>query len=168
MLHNLASGRSCHDTGTLHWSHIEYARVSDYTIPLDSILKKRPAVADILIVGAVRAMILAHSVGHILSDNGFYNFGWLKGNVVIIDAGTRPYAALMLKGEFNKKVMSRFWSNLNLSVQPTTLEMHRQQWRSAGCDMVIALKAYDEAWFNIIADIESNYGSLKALCEEEF
>ena len=34
--------------------------------------------------------------------------------------------------------------------------------------MVTALKAYDEAWFNIIADSESNYGSLKAWCEEEF
>ena len=69
MLHNLASGRSCHDTGTFHWSHIEYAWVSDCTIPLDSILKKFPAVTDIVIVGAVRAMILAHSVGHIMSDS---------------------------------------------------------------------------------------------------
>ena len=66
-----------------------YAWVSDYTIPLDSILKKCLAVADILIVGAVRAMIPAHSVGHILSDNGLYNFGWLRGNAIIIDAGCR-------------------------------------------------------------------------------
>ena len=46
--------------------------------------------ADIVIVGAVRAMILAHSVGHILSESGFYKFGWLNGNVVIIAAGSRP------------------------------------------------------------------------------
>ena len=108
MLHNLANGRSCHDTGTLHWSHIEYALVSDYTIPLDSILKKCLAVTDIMIVGAVRAMTLAHSVGYILSDSGFYNFRWLTGNIVIIDGGSRPYAAVMLKGGFNRKVMSKF------------------------------------------------------------
>ena len=108
MLHNLASGRSCHDTGTSHWSHIEYAWVSDYTIPLDSILKKFHAVTDVVIVGAVRAMILAHSVGHILNDNGLYNFGWLRGNAVIIDAGCRPYAAVMPKREFNRLVMLTF------------------------------------------------------------
>ena len=69
-------------------------------------------------------MIRAHSIGHILSDNGFYNFGWLKGNVVIIDAGGRPYAAVMLKRDFNRKVVSKFWSNLRLLVHPTTLEKH--------------------------------------------
>ena len=145
MLHNLASGRSCNDTGTLHWSHIEYAWVSDYTIPLDSILKKCLAVTDIVIVGAVRAMILAHSVGHILSDSGFYNFGWLKGNVVIIDVGSRPYAAVMRRGDYNRKVMSKFWSNLRLLVHPTTSEKHREQWSRAGCDMSTAMKAYDDA-----------------------
>ena len=107
-------------------------------------------------------MILAHSVGHILSDNGFYNFGWLKGNVVIIDAGSRPYAAVMLKGDFNRKVMSKFWSNLKLLLHPTTLEKHRQQWNRAGCDMSTALKAYDDSWLSIIADSDSMYGSLEA------
>ena len=112
-------------------------------------------------------MILAHSVGHILCDNGFYNFGWLKGNVVIIDAGSRC-AAVMLKSDFNRKFMSKFWSNLRLLVHPTTLEKHRQQWSGAGCDMSTALKAYDDAWFSIIAGSESMYGSLEALCEEAF
>ena len=84
-----------------------YAWVNDYTIPLDSKLKKCPAVAERIIVGAVPAMILAHSVGHILNDNGLYNFGWLRGNVVIIDAGSRPYAAVMLKRDFNGLVMSK-------------------------------------------------------------
>ena len=143
-----------------------YAWVSDYTIPLDSILKKCPAVADIVIVGAVRAMILAHSVGHILSDNGLYNFGWLRGNAVIIDAGCRPYAAVMPKREFNRLVMLKFWSNLSLLVQPTTLEKHKQQWRGAGWDMSTALKAYDDAWLRIIADSESMHGSLEAWCAE--
>ena len=85
--------------------------------------------ADVVIVGAVRAMIRAHSVGHILSDNGFYNFGWLRGNVVIIDVGSRNNDALMLKGEFNKQVISNVWSNLKLLAHPTTLEKHKQQWR---------------------------------------
>ena len=80
-----------------------YAWVDDYTIPLDSILKKCFAVADVVIVGAVCAMILAHSVGHILTDNGLYNFGWSRGNVVIIDAGSRPYAAVMLKRDCNRQ-----------------------------------------------------------------
>ena len=131
-----------------------YAWVSDYTIPVDSILKKCLAVADIVIVGAVRAMILAHSVGHIPSCYDFCNFGWLKGNVVIIDAGSRPYAAVMLKGEFNRKVMSKFWSNLQRLVHPTTLEKHKQQWRAAGWDTSTALKVYDDAWFSIIAHSE--------------
>ena len=87
-------------------------------------MKKFPAVTDILIVGAVRAMIRAHSVGHILSDNGLYNFGWSRGNVMIIDAGSRPYAAVMLKPDFNTTVIVKFWSNLRLLVHPTTLEKH--------------------------------------------
>ena len=103
-----------------------YAWVNDYAIPPDRILKNCPAVADIIIVGAVRAMILVHSIGHKLSDNGFYNFGWLKGNVVII-GDVSHCAAVMRRGEFNLKVTSKFWSNLRLLVHPTTLEKHKQQ-----------------------------------------
>ena len=66
-----------------------YAWVSDYAQPLDELLKKCPDAADICIVGAIRAMLRAHSIGHILSDNALYNFGFLQGNVVIIDAGSR-------------------------------------------------------------------------------
>ena len=123
--------------------------------------------ADVVIVGAVRAMIRAHSVGHILSDNGFYNFGWLKGNVVIIDAGSRPYAVVMLKGEFNTKVMSTNLSNLRLLLHPTTLDKHKQPWRE-NIDMSTALKAYDDAWLRIIADSESAHESLDGWCEEAF
>ena len=143
-----------------------YGSICDYSVPLDSIVKKFPAVTDILIVGAVRAMIRAHSVGHMLSDNGLYNFGWLRGNAVIIDAGSRPYAAVMLKREFNRTVIVKFWSNLKLLVHPTTLEKHRQQWSGAGCDMSTALKAYDDAWFRIIADSDFMNGSLEAWCAE--
>ena len=100
-----------------------YALVNDYAIQLHRILTKCLAVADIIIVGAVRAMIRAHSIGHIMSDNGFYNFGWLKGNVVII-CDVSHCAAVMRRGEFNLKVTSKFWSNLRLLVHPTTLEKH--------------------------------------------
>ena len=48
-----------------------YGSICDYSIPLDSIVKKFRAVTDIVIVGAVRAMIRVHSVVHIVSDNGF-------------------------------------------------------------------------------------------------
>ena len=87
---------------------------------------------------------------------------------MIIDAGCRPYAAVMPKREFNKLVMLQFWSNLSLLVQPTTLEKHKQQRRGAGWDMSTALKVYDDAWVSIIADSESMHGSLEAWCEEEF
>ena len=144
-----------------------YAWVSDCAIPLDRILKKCLAVADIVIVGAVRAMIRAHSIGHIMSDNGFYNFAWLKCNVVII-CDVSHCAAVMRRGEFHLKVTSKFWSNLRLLVHPTTLEKHRQQRTSAGWDMSTGLKAYDDAWLRIIADSESTHGSLQAWCEEAF
>ena len=51
------------------------ALANDYAIQLHRILTKCLAVADILIVGAVRAILRANFIGHILSDNGFYNFG---------------------------------------------------------------------------------------------
>ena len=73
----------------------------------------------------------------------------------------------MIKGEFNRKVMLKFLSNLKLLVHPTTLEKHEQQWRE-NIDMSTALKAYDDAWLRIIADSESMHGSLEAWCEEAF
>ena len=85
---------------------------------------------------------------------------------MIIDAGSRPYAAVMLKGGFNRKVMSKFWRNLRLLIHPTTLDEHRQQWSRAGCDMSTAMRAYDDAWLHIIADSKSMHGSLEAGCEE--
>ena len=72
----------------------------------------------------------------------------------------------MPKSEFNRLVVLKFWSNLSLLVQPTTLEKHKQQWRGAGWDMSTALEAYNDACFIIIADSESMHGSLEALCEE--
>ena len=85
---------------------------------------------------------------------------------MIIDVGSRPYAAVMLKGGLNRNVMSKFWSNLTLLIHPTTLDKHRQQWSRVGCDMSTAMKAYDDAWLRIIADSESMHGSLEAWCEE--
>ena len=87
---------------------------------------------------------------------------------MIIDAGSRPYAAVMLKCACNRTVIAKFWSNLKLLVHPTTLEKHRQQWSGARCDMSTALKAYDDAWLRIIADSEITHGSLGAWGKEAF
>ena len=110
--------------------------------------------ADIVIVGAIRAMIRAHPIGHTLSDNGFYNFGWLQGNVVIIDAGSRRLDTAMRRSEFNKQVMSKFWRKLQLLVHLANLQKHRDHWSLAGWDMSTALKAYDDAWLSMCASSE--------------
>ena len=85
---------------------------------------------------------------------------------MIIDDGSRPYVAVMREGDFNRKVMTNFGSNLRLLVHPTALEKHRQQRSRVGCDMSTALKAYDDAWLRIIADSESMHVSFEAWCEE--
>ena len=52
------------------------AWVSDFATPVDSILKKHPGVFDqFCLLGAIHAMVTAFSLGHIMSDNDFYNFG---------------------------------------------------------------------------------------------
>ena len=87
---------------------------------------------------------------------------------MIIDAGSRPYDAVMIKGEFNRKVMLKSRSNLKLLVHPTILEKRRQRWRGAGWDMSTALKAYDDAWLRIIAGSEFTHGSMEARGKEAF
>ena len=67
-----------------------HAWVVDQAKPLDQILKENLHASNVCITGAIRAMLTAHSRGHILSDNALFNFGMLHGNVVIIDPGSRP------------------------------------------------------------------------------
>ena len=126
-----------------------HAWVMDYAKPLDQILKEYPATSNVCILGAIRAMVTAHSRGHLLSDNALFNFGMVQDNVVIIDAGSRPKTPPITRGELNKSVMTKFWSKAQTLVQPAELEVHREQWRSAGWDMHTVLQTYQERWQNL-------------------
>ena len=71
-------------------------------------------------------------------------------NVVIIDAGSRSLAASpMTRSEFNKQAMKKFWSKAQTLAQPAELEVHREQWKSAGLDMHIVSQTYQERWQNL-------------------
>ena len=59
-----------------------HAWVVEQAKPLDQILKTNPAACNLCIPGAVRAMLTAHSRGHILSDNALFDFGMVQGNLV--------------------------------------------------------------------------------------
>ena len=61
----------------------------DYAKPLDQILQEDPATSNVCILGAIHAMVTAHSREHLLSDNALLNFGMVQDNVVIMDAGRR-------------------------------------------------------------------------------
>ena len=77
--------------------------------PLDQILKENQTASNVCIPGAVRAMLVAWSRNHILSDNALFNFGMVNDNVVIIDAGSVSGQPEQSRGRFNKKVMTPFW-----------------------------------------------------------
>ena len=65
-----------------------YAWVMDYAKPLDQVLQEHPDTSYFCILGAIHAMVTAHSSEHSLSDNALFNFGMVQDNVVIIDAGS--------------------------------------------------------------------------------
>ena len=100
-----------------------HAWVVDQAKPLDQILKENLHASNVCITGAIRAMLTAHSMGHILSDNALFNFGMVKGNVVIIDAGSRSNQPEITKGQFNTKVMKRFWTKAQTVVHPQALRL---------------------------------------------
>ena len=130
-----------------------HAWVVDYAKPLDQILKEYPNTSNVCILGAIHAMVTAHSRQHLLSDNALFNFGMLQDlNVVIIDAGSRSETPPMTKGAFNKGVMAKFWSKAQTLVQPADLAVHREQWQSAGLDMHMVLLTYQERWQNLCND----------------
>jgi len=129
-----------------------HAWVMDYAKPLDQMLKEYPATSNVCILGAIHAMLTAHSRQHLLSDNALFNFGMMQDNVVIIDAGSRFGEPLKTKGEFNKGVMMQFWSKAQTLVQPADLAVHREQWKSAGWNMDMALVFYQERWQNLCND----------------
>ena len=79
-----------------------HAWIVEQAKPLDQILKENPTASNVCIPGAVRAMLVASSCDHILSDNALFNFGMVKDNVVIIDAGSHSGQRQLSRGQFNK------------------------------------------------------------------
>jgi len=125
------------------------AWLCDYAKPLDQILQEFPTASDICIPGAIRAMLLAHTRNHILSDNALFNFGMLHGSVVIIDAGSRSQQQYAgggwTKGAFNQTCMLKFWSKAQALVHPEKLNVYKEQWRTAW-NMSEALQRFENMW----------------------
>ena len=120
--------------------------------PLDQILKENPLASNVCIPGAVRAMLVASSRNHILSDNALFNFGMVNDNVVIIDAGSRSGEAQLNKGTFNRRVMRQLRSKAQVVIHPEVIAIHRQEWCMAGNDMVTALQTYETRWQELRSD----------------
>ena len=118
-------------------------------------MKENPAAINVCIPEAVRAMLIAQSMGHILSDNALFNFGMGDSNVVIIDAGSRPKEPKMNKTTFNRTVMKRFWTKTQTLVKPAELKVYRDQWGSAGWDIDTALQTYETRWQDLLNDARS-------------
>jgi hypothetical protein len=129
----------------------------DYAMPLDKILKTSPALSNVCIIGAIHAMLTAYSLGHIMSDNDFFNFGMVGATspcslkVVIIDAGSRAFRGPISKGDFNETVMPKFWKHVGglLKEQPEELKEQRQRWSVSGWNMNQALQKYKECLQNL-------------------
>ena len=109
-------------------------------------------------------MLVVHSNNHLISDNGFYNFGMVDGKVVIIDAGSRFGQPQLSIDSFSKKVMTPFWIKAQTVIHPATLKFYRQEWRVAGDDMVTALQTYETRWQELRSD--SRYFSVLNSLEE--
>ena len=54
-------------------------------------------------------MLHAAKHGHTMSDIAMFNFGVLRNEIVIIDAGARHLTSEMSKGEFNQTTMRKLW-----------------------------------------------------------
>ena len=139
-----------------------HAWVVDRAKPLDQILKENHHASNVCITGAIRAMLTACSMRHILSDNALFNFGMVKGNVVIIDAGSRSNAPEISKGEFNTLVMRRFWTKTQTVVHPDTLKVYKQMWQMAGKRMVTALEIFETEWQEVLNN-ERSFSVLNSL-----
>jgi hypothetical protein len=126
--------------------------ITDYAKPLDQIIKETSAASYICITGAIRAMLRANTVGHILSDNALFNFGMVQKNILIIDAGSRFDQAKLTRGEFNKKVMQQFWRKVEPLVSTHDLTSLKHQWHAAGHLIDDAQQTYDNLWQDLAHD----------------
>ena len=129
-----------------------YAWILERAKPLNQILTENPAASNICITGTVRAMLIAHSNNHLISDNGLYNFGMVDDKVVIIDAGSRGYHEKIKRGIFNTMAMKSFWSKAKAFVHPETLEVYAKEWQKAGQDMETSLQSYETRWRQLRID----------------
>ena len=128
------------------------AWVVDYALPLDQFLNRPnlPAEASsVCIVGAVRCMLHAAQHSHYMSDNAWFNFGIVRGEVVILDVGSRPiHSVTMSKSAFNATVMKKIWPKARLLVSASDMTPCQNAWRQSLC-MTSAMEAFDKLWDRI-------------------
>ena len=87
-----------------------YAWIVEKATALDQFIKRKNVANSTCIKGAIRCMVHAACNGHYLSDNALFNFGVLRNEVVITDAGSRPIASdIWSRAVFNKRCMKKFW-----------------------------------------------------------
>ena len=91
--------------------------------------------------GTIRAMLRASTRGHHLSDNGLYNFGMIRSNVVIIDAGCKTDYDLN-KSDFNIKCMRKLWPRLHGLGQESYFRNLQQMWQHS-YNLHHALEAFE-------------------------
>jgi hypothetical protein len=119
---------------------------------LDQILKESRGTSNMCMLGAIHAMLMANSIGHILSDNSLFNFGMVEATtscplkIVIIDAGSRAKTVPIIRSNFNSLVMKPFLLKASTLVQPAEMKVHREQWKTAGSDMQKVSQTYQERW----------------------
>ena len=123
-----------------------YAWVTERALPMDQFLKRRDVLPNVSVVGIIRCTLHAAMCGHYLSDNNMFNFGVLRNEVVIIDAGSRKLEQRQItKGEFNKLCMRNLWTKLNLHVAHSDYAEYETAWQHAHT-LVEARNIFDTFW----------------------
>ena len=133
-----------------------YAWVCEYAKPLDKCIAQDGVTDDVIrrcIAGTIRAMLRASTRGHHLSDNGLYNFGMIRSNVVIIDAGSKTDCD-MTKADFNKKCMRKFWPKLHFYVEESHFRSLQETWQHSHT-IKHALEVFEALWNDISHEISS-------------
>lgn len=123
-----------------------HAWVSEVAIPLDKWIRGRHLTLDEIrscIACTIRTMLRAAAHGHIMSDNAMFNFGMLRGEIVIIDAGSYNIGfAQLTKSDFNFKCMRKFWPKLHVLTKDEHFQNIKQTWQYAQ-SMSQALKEFE-------------------------
>ena len=94
-------------------------------------------------------MLKAAVHGHTMDNPSIYNFGMLGGDVVMIDAGSRPlFHKERSKSEFNNDVMKKFWPRAGRFIERDDLARYRRAWQEAST-MVEAHAAFNDLWGSV-------------------